>query len=149
MKEIILSVPHSGTRTLAEHLGLQHYYYHFHQEVEIDADIIHLPVRDPLDHAVSWICFEGNLDQGGFFAQIDRLINFNHQNAIFHKIEELPVLKGLGPTRTHFLRKMAKRRDLTGLKKEIPVFFEWESMPEVRSFYDRFYADRWYRGQRS
>jgi hypothetical protein len=137
---MIITVPHSGSRTLSEHLGEP--FFHFHHDVEF-SDVIDVPVRDPLSHVISWVCFEGATDHArGFYAQCERLIFLDHPHRI-HKIESLPVLDGVGPCQSHPLRAMLKEHDIDGLRKELPDFFEWLGQAEIRAFYEQFY-DLWY-----
>ena len=50
----VVSVPHSGTRTLVEHLNA-YTKYHFHNSVVISPrDEIHIPIRHPMSVARSW-----------------------------------------------------------------------------------------------
>ena len=149
LRDPIISIPHSGTRSLANHLGRKAF-YHFHQ-VDINAGleiegVIHAPVRDPLDHAVSWVCFEGSL--GGsvdFFNEFARMGEFSRSyDTVFHKMEDIPRTAGFGPRGYDPLRKAVKSRDLDFLKYELPQFFEWVESTAIRAFYDRFYPDRWY-----
>lgn len=129
----IVSIPHSGTRTLTEVLGKKRF-YHFHHDIEIKG-VIHVPVREPLDHAVSWVCYEGALDNaGGFFQQFEKMLEHKDQ-AVFYRMEDYPKLKGFGPKRP--IRQLLLDKDYEALKAEIPEFFEW--IPGVQGFYKQWY----------
>lgn len=133
---MIISVPHSGTRTLTEVLGEKRF-YHFHHDIEIKG-VIHVPVREPLDHAVSWVCYEGHLEHAGcFFRQFDRMYELRDR-AIFYRMEDYPRLKGFGPKRP--IRQLLQDKDYESLRKEIPEFFEWIEVPHVRDFYRDYYS---------
>jgi hypothetical protein len=121
-------------------------FYHFHHDIEIKG-VIHVPVREPLDHAVSWVCYEGSLgtkrtqDQlknpaESFFAQFEKMLGYRDQ-AIFYRMEDYPKLKGFGPKRP--IRDLLLQKDYGGLRKEIPQFFEWIEEPYVREFYQDYY----------
>ena len=154
----IVSIPHSGTRSLANHLGKADF-YHFHQlalnpEWQV-AGVVHVPVRDPLSHAVSWVCFEGDLGhkrtqrslkdgEYSFFAEFFLMVEFLSKNVVFHKVEDIPRTAGFGPKGSSKLRLALKERDLEFLQRELPSFFEFMQDSEVTAFYDSFYKDRWY-----
>ena len=133
---MIITVPHSGSRSLSKHLGES--FFHFH-----DMKLIDVPVRDPLAHVISWICYEGSDDNaGGFYEQCEKMIFLGWPHR-YHKVEDIPVYDGVGPSRNHPLRKALEARDIRTLRKEIPRFFLWMKREEIREFYERFY-DLWY-----
>lgn len=53
---MIISVPHSGTRSLRDHLGEDGYWHWGQNDIEIERHVGHVdvPLRDPFDVAVSW-----------------------------------------------------------------------------------------------
>jgi hypothetical protein len=151
----IISVPHSGTRSLADYLGKQRF-YHFHQlaiNPELDvAGTVHIPVRDPLEHAVSWACFEGSLGhkrtsramqdvQHSFFAQVEFMLDFIRDWKAYrlYKMEDLPRVAGFGPKADAPIRKMLKNRNYMELSRELPELFEFLAEKRIRGFYARYY----------
>ena len=142
---MIVSIPHSGTRTLTEVLGAKQF-YHFHHDIEIKG-VIHVPVREPLDHAVSWVCYEGALGvkrtkdalknpAESFFAQFEKMLE--HRNrAIFYRMEDYPRLKGFGPKRP--IRQLLLDKDYAKLREEIPEFFKWIEEDYVYDLYRDYY----------
>lgn len=147
---MIVSVPHSGTRTLCKVLN-EHRFFHFGQNEPFFKRIeepIDFPVRDPLDHYISWVCFEGSAENfAGFFDRYELAFDILGSwpfSVNYHVMSDLPVLDGVGPSRDHPLRTLAKRQDAS-IFNEIPDFFEWMRRPKVREFFDRFYPERWYR----
>jgi hypothetical protein len=136
---VLISIPHTGTRTLAKHLGITQFFHVGQNEADFpDDDHIDFPVRDPFDTYVSWVCFEGKGTE--FFRRAEIAIDYlEDKNVTYHIIEGLPVLEGLGPSREHPLRHT---RDISDIPTE---FLEWMLTPKVATFYDRFYKDRWYR----
>lgn len=51
-KGLVVSIPHSGTRSLVNHLGLKS---HHHFPVNPDAaELFHIPIRNPMDVAAGW-----------------------------------------------------------------------------------------------
>lgn len=144
---MIISVPHTGTRSLAEHLG-ETQFKHFGQS---DSDFgdwhIDFPVRDPLDSFVSWVCFEGAHDNhGGFFERWELAIDYlKDKDVTYHKMEDLPILDGRGPRRNHPLRELVKDKDLDRLKRLGMAFLIWMQKPEIDEFFNQWYPERWYR----
>jgi hypothetical protein len=159
LRDSVISIPHSGTRSLADHLGRKAF-YHFHQ-IELNKGVkiegvIHIPVREPLEHAVSWVCFEGDLGNVktsrakkdgyfSFFTEFQLMVDFSQAyDVVFHRMEDLPRVAGFGPKGDSPLRKALKERNFEFLKQELPEFFKWIENEGIRAFYDRFYRERWY-----
>lgn len=99
LREIVVSVPHSGTRTLQQHLGLDHYEHLYSNRkdlLNVKDFIGHVPVRHPMDVATSWACRNANghelnklLDSYGMmFRYIEA------QAHELHKIEDIPIVVG-------------------------------------------------------
>lgn len=90
-------MPYSGTRSLMDHLDIDHY-EHFGGSVDYikHGDFLgHVPLRNPMDVAASW-AFRGR--------SIDDLVNsyelmFDYINNRDHRLyvmERLPVTRGVG-----------------------------------------------------
>ena len=101
MTGVVCSVPHSGTRTLVEYLGLEKnsprgHWLHFGYD---DARLkqhknlhLHIPLRNPVDVATAW---------GRRGKNLDRLLEayasmFNHLDRphTIHRMEDLPATAG-------------------------------------------------------
>ncbi len=102
-----MSVPHSGTRTLVEHLGLRaadqrlrggrwwHFGYPEHEKYLRYYKTVHLhiPVRNPLDVAKSWARQEKNIHRllEAYESMFTNGLNREHT---LHQVELLPRLAG-------------------------------------------------------
>lgn len=98
MKKVVCSVPHSGTRSLMEHLGVDHY-EHFGSSpsffVREDFEA-HIPVRDPLDLARSWAKRGKPLDE--LLKRYQAMIEFidHRENVVIWLTESLTEVIGAG-----------------------------------------------------
>lgn len=54
--ERIISVPHSGTRTLKQFLGFEQHFHFRDHKVLRQTDLVHIPIRNPWDVAETWAC---------------------------------------------------------------------------------------------
>ena len=106
MIERVVSVAHSGTRTLAAHLtsaglAVENGFWHFNRAYTLEHDYIgHIPVRDPLEVARSWSGRGAALDvllesYGRMFEFIER---WPFQVYAMH---QLPRLAGVGESKPH------------------------------------------------
>ncbi len=100
----VVSVPHSATRTLKEHLGVEGRHYHFNivpngnswpfKDYTDSPELVHVAVRNPMDVAASWAVREGH--------PLSNLINsyagmFEYlaiADPMIYKMEDLPRLAG-------------------------------------------------------
>ena len=148
---MILSVPHTGTRTLQSMLeGSQ--FYHFGQNesaFEDKHEPVDFPVRDPLDTIISWHMYEGynNNNEGcrRYELAINYLANYEH-GVVYYKMENFPVLEGIGPNRDHEYRQWVLDKDIEKLKTldDVVYLLEWLKKPNIKRFFNIFYQDRWY-----
>jgi hypothetical protein len=150
---MIISVPHTGTRSLAEHLPQRRKFWHF-GEMEpkflIERQHVDFPIRDPLATTVSWRCKHLNRTQYDEFYYWDRAIAFLPSVPhTVHVMENFPVTNG--ESDPEIVWKVAyKNRDLDTLKElpEYPVFMHWYSQPHVKSFFAQYYPDGfWWENQ--
>lgn len=100
MVHVVASVPHSGTRTLVKHLGLDKNsprgrWLHF----DFDEPLIkkhkphmHIPVRHPMDVAASWARRGKSLDK--LLRAYASMFVHLHLDHTIHKVEDLPTLDG-------------------------------------------------------
>lgn len=111
-REVVVSVPHSGTRTLVKHLGIraeeqglsgQGSHWHFNRTVYslLKLNIVaHIPIRHPLDVARSWA--NRNITGDAKAAMLDaydwmlRFIERSPERCRFHRMEDIAVLAGAG-----------------------------------------------------
>lgn len=103
MIDVVVSVPHSGTRTLVEYLGLgknspRGRWMHFGYDpdeprIKSGKYHLHIPIRDPIDVTRSWARRNKNVD-----ALVDAYLSmFDHmqtQEHTIHRMEVLPKLDG-------------------------------------------------------
>lgn len=55
MQQIVLSVPHTGTQTLCKVLKCDtHQHFHLKTLPVPLADVVHIPIRNPMEVAISW-----------------------------------------------------------------------------------------------
>jgi len=131
---MIISVPHSGTRSLRDHLQFNGY-WHFGQN---DADIriftghADIPIRNPIDIARSWdaryLDEEGKGPQG-MLIKFDMMFEFidKHHDYRLWKIEDLPVNIGKGPDK------------FPGETPRITAMRDWLTGDRM-AFYEPFYG---------
>lgn len=91
-------MPYSGTRSLMEHLGVDHY-EHFGSSPSFfarDDFEAHIPVRDPLAVARSWARRGKPLDE--LLMRFRAMIDFvaYRDNVVLWVTEELPIVRGNG-----------------------------------------------------
>lgn len=96
----VVSVWHSGTRTLVKHLKNIRSHQHFlHYDAQLKmysghGDLVHVPVRYPYDVAESWARRGKPLDK--LIGQYDSMFRFiGNEAATLHKVEDIPRLAGL------------------------------------------------------
>ena len=109
----MISVPHSGTRTLVEHLGVYatqqgfslwgagewwHFGGHYQSRVNKTKIFAHIPIRHPLDVAASWArrMREGKVLEdliNRYHLMFDYLLD-PERNYQLHRVEDLPRLQG-------------------------------------------------------
>jgi hypothetical protein len=168
--DVVISLPHSGTRTLqswlAEHrkirgfrtetVGAWHFTHHPHQVSKFlmlarndpGSRRAYVPVRNPIDVADSWERrYRGNDAHNGFnmtngIAQmVDHYLRSPECIELF-KMEELPRLRGHGP-QPHDWEKIGAEHERV---RSIRDFFR--KVPEVESFYRELYTpeELWWLG---
>jgi len=138
---MVISVPHSGTRSLRDHLGLDGYWHWNLNDADINRyeGLAHIPVRDPFDISISWMArypTEPEKNQKGLLTTLDKMIAYTHQRprTQFHVIEELPLNVGKGPE--HWAKLKKNRKKALKLDQVIELR-RW--MGGKMAFYERFY----------
>lgn len=138
MTGVVCSVPHSGTRTLVEHLngtldksprgrwlhfdyddGLLKKHKHLH---------LHVPIRNPMHVATSWARRGKNSD--GMVAAYESMFNHLDRDHTLHKIEDMTRLDGNDdwPEKVAPVWKIKQYQDIV---KEI--------VDKHQEFFDQFY----------
>lgn len=135
---LVASVPHSGTRTLVEHLGAPGH-THFHQNLSIrpkdgakELSVVHIPVRHPMAVARSWA--ERNKPFSGLLSAYRKMFEYMeaHEGRYeLHRVEDLSGRLGAD--------------DVRGKRPYSVEKFQAELMERVvepnRAFFERFYED--------
>ena len=164
MKHVVMSVPHSGTRTLQTYLSEQrpelipplhdqigHWHFNFHPhyvskffmyaDTLQDGRMAYIPVRNPYDVIDSWERRYGDSPdkQLDFIAQaIALMVNVvdNHADHIeIFKMEDLPVIRGIGPAPEGW----DKAKTIDG--QRMRDLKDWlRKVPEVEAFYRTYYT---------
>lgn len=102
---VVMSVPHSGTRTLVEHIGMTpeaqgmqggrwwHFGYHDQLLKQYYGTHLHVPVRHPLDVVHSWVRQSKNIERlvKSYESMFKALETTEHT---LHKVEDIPRLAG-------------------------------------------------------
>jgi hypothetical protein len=88
----VVSVPHTGTRSLARSLGVMQF-YHFGQNDRDIANLshFHFPMRDPLATSLSWRGYQLDRDSFDEFRRWELAIAWmaDHDHTV-HMIEDYP-----------------------------------------------------------
>lgn len=138
---MILSVPHTGTRTLMRVLG-ETQFWHFGQN---EGDFEHLdrhidfPIRDPLATSISWRCYQcDRTDMDEFRRWELAMAHLKGRDVTIHRIEDHPVLEGKS-SNDWWWKKALANRDLDALKKlpEVEYLLSW--YPTVEDFWRPHY----------
>ena len=105
---MIISVPHSGTRSLREHLGADSYWHWGLNDTDINAFTGHadIPIRNPVDIARSWDARYPTEEHKGaddMLQCMDSMMAFitGHPNHKLWRCEDLPANIGRGPDKTN------------------------------------------------
>lgn len=133
----VVSVPHSGTRSLRAYLGHRtHYHFRGSEQMLKRCRTVHIPIRHPMDVAESWACREKTGDVLGAMLESYRIM-FDFLNskrtarARLYRMESLPQLSGMGErSRVAVAKTRAFQREA------------WEQVvrPNI-DFFSRFYPD--------
>lgn len=143
---MIISVPHSGTRSLRDHLGEDGYWHWGQNDADINLYEGHadVPIRDPFDITISWISrypTEDGKGQDEIHRRLDLMIDWvrHRPDTFLHKVEDLPLRVGEGPK--HWARDKKRRGKALGLDRVISLR-KW--VRDRMSFYEPFYGEFWW-----
>ena len=93
---VVVSVWHSGTRTLREHLGFDRHqhFVHFHlKPYYSEPHLAHVPIRHPMQVAESWA--RRGKPAGKLLEQYEAMFEFLAIGGqTLHRVEDLPRLAG-------------------------------------------------------
>ena len=145
---MIVSVPHSGTRSLQAHLNVATIFHFCQNEGDFEPirEHIDFPIRDPLATSLSWRANQSDRTDYDEFrrwnAAIDYLSDYEPGHTI-HVMEKLPVVEGMSDPHLWYKRSYLNH-DLTALKKlpEVQYLIDW--YPTVESFFRPHYGEFWW-----
>lgn len=132
----IVSVPHSGTRSLVAWLGHRtHYHFRGSEAMLKRCRIVHIPIRHPLDVAESWASRNKTGNVLGAMLESYRImfefLQSRHSAARLYRMESLPQVSGMGERcRNSAPKARAFRREV----------LEHVVHPNI-DFFRRFYPD--------
>jgi hypothetical protein len=149
----IISVPHSGTRTLCHHLGhvgdnnkaIEYHYWHFGMNdpdiVRYDG-IVHIPLRDPFDIAMSWearYLREQHKDGPNMLRHFDLMLDYvvGRPQTQFWLIDKLKTHRGKGPE--HWCKLKKNRDKAVQLDRSYDLFKWYRTHPTAREFYAKHF----------
>ena len=144
---MIVSVPHTGTRTLQRWLG-ETQLWHFGQcELAFEPlwEHIDFPIRCPLATSLSWRAFQSERTDMGEFHRWELAIKYlgNYEPGVtIHVIEKLPVLEG--KSSDSWFRQAYLDHDIDALRKlpEVEYLLGW--YPSVEEFFKPHYGEFWW-----
>ena len=103
MKDIVVSVPHTGTRSLKDYLQIGHYEHFAPGRVDLLALDFHghVPIRNPMHTTASWASREKPGDVlarmvGVYAFFFDWLQKRPESHYSLYRMEDLPVTRGAG-----------------------------------------------------
>jgi hypothetical protein len=140
----VVSVPHTGTRTLVKRLGATQF-YHFGQNDSEIATLghVHFPIRCPLATSLSWRSYQPDRESCDEFRRWSLAIAFlaDHDHTV-HVMENYPVLEGQSSPDSWW-KKAYSRWELDRLIElpEVEYLLEWITIPSIRSFFWQHYPE--------
>lgn len=101
-EQCVVSVHHSGTRSLVKHLGLQTHQHFVDYDRELGTyyadrgDLVHIPVRHPMAVAASWARKDKPVERLiGQFRSMFAFLERHGARPVLYCMEQLPRLAGL------------------------------------------------------
>ncbi len=145
---MILSVPHTGTRTLMQTLGETAFFHFCQNEAAFEGldEHVDFPIRDPLATSLSWRCYQSNRQDMDEFRRWEAAIAYfkskSEESYTVHRIEDLPILDGQS-SNDFWWKKAVNNHDLDALKKlpEVVYLLEWYKRPEIQAFFIPHYPE--------
>ena len=142
---MLISVPHTGTRTIAKILSETGFHHFCQNEGDFEGkhDHIDFPIRDPLDTSISWRSYQSDRTDMDEFRRWEAAIDYlKDKPHTIHKVENHPVLEGKSSD-DFWWKRAVKEHDIDALKKlpEIEYLLEWIKKPEIAAFFERHYPE--------
>lgn len=145
---MIVSVPHTGTRSLQKHLG-EATIFHFCQnegDFEPIREHIDFPIRCPLATSLSWRAYQSDRTDYDEFRRWDAAIEYLRDyepGYTIHVMEDLPVVEGVSDPSLWY-KKSYLGHDLAALKKlpEVSLLLDWYT--KVEDFFRPHYGGFWW-----
>jgi len=142
---VIVSVPHTGTRTLGLILGETSFWHFCQNENDFEALRRHIdfPIRDPLATSISWRANQSNREDMDEFRRWDKAIEYlsdYEPGYTIHVMENYAVLDGASGMDWWF-KQAVLNHDLDALKElpEVRYLLEW--YPTVEWFFKPHYPE--------
>lgn len=146
---MIVSIPHTGTRTLVNVLNdddIVHFDKHHTNVLRRLSGPIHVPIRDPLESLASYIAY--SYPRNDEYIEratiaVDYLSSYLG-DVTYHVVEDIDIREGRGPT--HPIRGLILNRDYSELchLERFRQLTGWYKRPEIREFFGEFYSDLWW-----
>lgn len=111
LPQIVISVPHSATRSLCDYLGIyaveqglggDGQWWHFGKDrfarhIDVREHFAHIPVRHPMDVAGSWASRAKTGDvMGDMLRRYDAMFEYlERKNAKLYRVEDIPRTRGM------------------------------------------------------
>ena len=157
---MVISVPHSGTRTLQRHIltmrgsgseVVKHWHWHLHWPLIQDffcntspgESRAHIPLRNPLDITDSWERRYGDATDKTqvhvnemIAQQAAYVVDFENMVTVY-RIEDVPLLLGQGPRPDGW----PPREDLLKLPRMQELWLFMNQNTFVSDFYREYYSD--------
>ena len=142
---MIISVPHTGTRTLGKVLGQTDFKHFCQNEGDFEGRDYHIdfPIRDPLATTISWRSYQCDRTDMDEFRRWDAAIAYlKDKPHTVHRMEDHPVLEGKSADDTWW-KEALRNHDIDALKKlpEVVYLFEWIKQPHVADFFRPHYPE--------
>ena len=154
MKEQVISVFHSGTRTLRSHLNLSSWHFAYNwPDIQRFTGQAHIPIRDPFAITISWQARYGedgvdavegmDKPQSELHRQLQMQLDYikNYKKCKLWRVEDLPKTEGAGPK--HWARSNRNRAKAMGLPRVRDLKLWMNADPDRIAFYEEFYSLSW------
>ena len=143
---MIISIPHSGTRSLREYLE-QDDYWHFGQndpDIRLFEGRADIPLRDPFDIAMSW---ESRYPTdtcklpAEMIRRFDLMLDFciGRPNTTFHRIDKLKTHRGKGPK--HWAKDKRNRGEAAKLDRSIALRQWFRGSERAQTLYAKHFPE--------
>ena len=157
---MVFSVPHSGTTSLVNHLGLymggsKSGFRHFGQIHAYHQDAIdsyrgqaNIPVRDPIAVALSWdhrYPDDEAWDWGALRDSLEEMIAYDRAGTVYWKTEDLPLNKAKGAHHNARAIQLEEQDPAIFCGPRVQRLVEWYTdNPDAQGFYEQFYDGFWW-----